>query len=216
MGIFIPQVFLSCSESLDAVYELLTALWPVAGQQIFFLPCVQATLGVPAFFWFFPLHASASIWLIVTGCLPQKVCHSWLSSCHFQAVDYWDSALSVGVLQLGPFLQFFKIILQSALPSKTFNFFCLVLSEISSAKLSFEGCITSESAWIMLDDLPIFISFNYMRSSVSSPPESTFPRGCAPSGWQIPCMVVLTSNYSMSKVLLKSRRHDSYYFFSIT
>lgn len=116
---------------------------------------------------------------------------------------------------LGHFSSFLRLLCSLLFPSKMFHSFCLVLSEILSAELSFDSCITSESAWIILDDLPIFLSSNYTSSSVSSTPESPFSTGCAPPCWQIPCLLILISYDSMSKVLLRSRWCDSYCFSSV-
>lgn len=94
-------------------------------------------------------------------------------------------------------------------PAKIFHSFCLALPEVLWAELSLDSYITSETAWTILDDLPIFLSFNYMSSSVHGTPESTSPTSCAPSCWQIPCLLILLSQDRMSKILLKSRWRDS-------
>lgn len=108
---------------------------------------------------------------------------------------------------------FFNIILWSTFPFQNISHsFCLILPEVLWAEVSFDSCIKSETAWTILNDLPVFLSFNYTSSSVHSTPESTSPTGCAPSCWQISCLLLLILQDSMSKILLKSRWCDSYCF----
>ena len=206
---------------LGYFYELFRISWCclwfigcslASGWEADFLPVLCVGYSWSFFFLCMPLPAHGWLWLTVFSrrCAMASYPHAIFEQLTVQILH------SVLVCcSLGHFSSFSRLFCSLLFPSKMFHSFCSVLSEILSAKLSFDSCITSESAWIILDDLAVFLSFNYTSSSVSSTPESTFPTGCAPSCWQIPCLLILISHDSMSKVLLKSRRHDSYCFSSI-
>lgn len=177
-----------------------------------FCSCLVCRLFLVPFFFSLciPLLARGWLWLAVFSrrCAVTGYPHAIFKQLTIQVLH------SV-YCRLGHFSSFSRLFCILLFPSKTFHSFCLVLSEILAAELSFDSCITSESAWIIPDDLPMLLSFNYTSSSVSSTPEPTFPTGCAPSCCQIPCLLIVISHDSMSKVLLKSKRHDSYCFSSV-
>lgn len=75
---------------------------------------------------------------------------------------------------LGHFFSFSRLLCSLVLPSKNGSFLSSS-TEILSAQLSFDHCITRETAWIILGDSSVFLSLYYINSSVRNTPDSSLP-----------------------------------------